>query len=112
MQTAALAYGLLVWGFAVYWLLMAGAMTVRAMRRHLPFTLGWWAFTFPVGVLTSGTDALYGETHAGFFAAASILLLTLLATMWTLVATKTARSAIHASSHHLDRVETRALATA
>jgi tellurite resistance protein TehA-like permease len=90
---AAVAYGVLVWGFALYWLAMAIAVTIRAVRAELAFTLGWWAFTFPVGVLTAGTDALYAQTHAGIFACASVALLTLLATMWTLVAVKTTRSA-------------------
>jgi C4-dicarboxylate transporter/malic acid transport protein len=88
LATAALAYGVLVWGFAMYWLAMAIATTLRAVRRNLPFTLGWWAFTFPVGVLTAGTDALFGVTHAAIFGAASVALLALLATMWVLVAAR------------------------
>lgn len=94
LQMAGLAYGVLVWGFAVYWITMAIAMTVRAARKHLPFTLGWWAFTFPVGTLTAGTDALYGLTHAHIFAIASVAFLGLLATMWMLVASKSIGGAI------------------
>ena len=86
-----LFYGVLVWGFAMYWLAMAIALTIRAARKRLPFNLGWWAFTFPVGVLTAGTDALYAQTHAHIFAIASVALLALLATMWSLVAVRTAR---------------------
>jgi tellurite resistance protein TehA-like permease len=56
-------------------------MTIRAAHEHLPFNLRWWAFAFPVGVLTAGTDALYAQTSAYIFAIASILLLALLATM-------------------------------
>jgi tellurite resistance protein TehA-like permease len=94
LATVALAYGVLVWGFAIYWLLMSIALTVRGYRHGLPFTLGWWAFTFPVGVLTAGTDALFAQTHAALFAVAATLLLTLLATMWSLVASQTIRFAI------------------
>jgi C4-dicarboxylate transporter/malic acid transport protein len=89
LAMVALAYGVLVWGFAMYWLAMAIAMTIRALRLELPFDLSWWAFTFPVGVLTVGTDALFAETHAPIFAIASVGLLALLAVMWTLVAAKT-----------------------
>jgi C4-dicarboxylate transporter/malic acid transport protein len=95
LAIAGLAYGVLVWGFAMYWLAMAIALTVRAARKHLPFNLSWWAFTFPVGVLTAGTDALFLQTRAHIFGIASLALLTLLATMWSLVAFKTLRGAFH-----------------
>ncbi len=94
LATAALANGVLVWGFAMYWLAMALALTLRAAREHLPFNLSWWAFTFPVGVLTAGTDALYLQTHAHLFGVVSVLLLALLATMWSLVAFKTLRGIV------------------
>jgi C4-dicarboxylate transporter/malic acid transport protein len=92
LALAGLAYGVLVWGFAMYWLAMAVAVTVRAARKHLPFNLSWWAFTFPVGVLTAGTDALFLQTHAHIFGFVALLLLTLLAAMWALVALKTLRA--------------------
>jgi C4-dicarboxylate transporter/malic acid transport protein len=96
LALAGTAYGVLVWGFAMYWLAMAIVVTIRAARKHLPFNLGWWAFTFPVGVLTAGTDALYAQTRAHIFAGASVLLLALLASMWLLVASKTLRNALYA----------------
>ena len=86
------AFGMLVWGFGVYWLLMALAVTVRAARYHLPFSLGWWAFTFPVGTLTSGSYGLYAATHAAVFSAVGLMLLALLATTWSLVAVRSLRS--------------------
>jgi C4-dicarboxylate transporter/malic acid transport protein len=98
LAMAGVAYGVLVWGFAMYWLALAVALTVRATRRHLPFNLSWWAFTFPVGVLTAGTDALYGQTHAHIFGLSSLALLALLAAMWTLVATKTVLGAFHTTA--------------
>ena len=88
LANAALAYGVLMWGFAMYWLAMALAITLRAVRRRLAFSLGWWAFTFPVGVLTAGTDALYGVTHAALFAISSVALLILLTSTWALVTTR------------------------
>jgi C4-dicarboxylate transporter/malic acid transport protein len=96
LETTALAYGLLVWGFGMYWLALALVTTVSAMRSGMPFTLGWWSFTFPVGTLTAGTDALYGDTGAALFGISAVALLVLLAAAWAIVAAKTARSAIHA----------------
>ncbi len=85
LYDAGIAYGLLVWGFGVYWLGMAIALTIRGALKHLPFTLGWWAFTFPVGTLMSGSYALFHATHAAIFEVAGYALLALLAAMWSLV---------------------------
>jgi tellurite resistance protein TehA-like permease len=71
------------------------ALTVREGRKGLPFTLGWWAFTFPVGVLTTGTYALFSRTGAALFAGAGLALLCLLALLWTLVTVRTVRHALH-----------------
>lgn len=41
---------LLLWGFGVWWLVMATLLTIWYWRRgQLPFALSWWAFTFPTG---------------------------------------------------------------
>lgn len=89
-----LAYGVAIWGFATYWLLMALALTLRTARSELPFALGWWAFTFPVGVLTAGTDSLATLTGSAFFRVAGLILLSLLGVAWLLVTASTARHAI------------------
>ena len=89
---AGVAFGLLVWGFGVYWLAMALAVTIRAAFEKLPFTLGWWAFTFPVGTLTSGSYGLYAATHAAVFGVVGLALLALLGTMWSLVAMHSLRA--------------------
>jgi tellurite resistance protein TehA-like permease len=85
---AAVAYGVVMWGFAMYWLAMAIVVTIRAMREGVPFTLGWWAFTFPVGVLTAGTVALFRATGAAIYGIVGVGLLALLAAMWLLVASR------------------------
>lgn len=91
LRAAGLVYGLPVWGFGMYWLALAILLTLRTARKHLPFALSWWAFTFPVGVLTTGTYALYARTGATLFARAGLGLLALLAGMWALVAVHTLR---------------------
>ena len=93
LRMAGVAYGLVVWGFGTYRLAMAAAVTVRALRLKMPFTLGWWAFTFPVGTMTTGTYGLYGATHAAVFLAMGAFYLALLAAMWSLVAYRSLRHA-------------------
>jgi C4-dicarboxylate transporter/malic acid transport protein len=94
LSAIGLAYGTAVWGFAAYWLVMAIALTLRTSRTKLPFALGWWAFTFPVGVLTAGTYSLAALTASPFFRSAGLVLLSLLAFMWVLVAVATTRHAL------------------
>jgi tellurite resistance protein TehA-like permease len=91
-----LAYGVAVWGLAAYWLIMAIALTVRGARCGLPFALGWWAFTFPVGVLTAGTYSLAALTGSAFFREAGLVLLSLLALAWIVVTVATTRYALSA----------------
>jgi C4-dicarboxylate transporter/malic acid transport protein len=91
LLVSGLAYGVVVWGFGTYWFAMAGAVTLRAIALHMPFTLGWWAFTFPVGTMTAGTYALYALTHAPIFLGFGALYLALLAIFWTIVATRSLR---------------------
>jgi C4-dicarboxylate transporter/malic acid transport protein len=100
-----LAYGVLVWGFAMYWLAMAIALTIRAVVMNLPFDLSWWAFTFPVGVLTAGTDALYGVTRTSIFEIASVALLALLAATWSLVTARTLRTMVVQAAAGLEPIQ-------
>src|ERR1700761_966758 len=88
----ALLYGVPVWGFAMMWLALAIALTVRAARRGLPFALTWWAFTFPLGTCVTGTIALAARSHADVLRGASVLLYALLLVTWVTVAVRTARA--------------------
>ncbi len=104
LLAAGLAYALVIWGFGTYWLAMAIVVTLRAVRLRMPFTLGWWAFTFPVGTLTAGTYGLYGATHAAIFLVAGAGTLALLAAMWALV---TYRSLGHIVASFAELAESR-----
>jgi C4-dicarboxylate transporter/malic acid transport protein len=94
MQAMGVLYGVPVWGFAMLWLALATAITVRAIREHLPFTLGWWSFTFPVGTLVTGTSELALHTHADFITWASVALYALLITAWLTTICRTAHGAL------------------
>ena len=87
----ALLYGLPVWGFAMLWLALAAALTLHTARRHLPFALTWWSFTFPVGTCVTGTIALATRTNADMLRTASTILYLLLLTAWLIVAARTTR---------------------
>jgi C4-dicarboxylate transporter/malic acid transport protein len=94
MRTTATLYGVPVWGFAIIWLLLAAAVTLRTARRHLPFSLTWWSFTFPVGTLVTGTSELALHTHANFLTWTSVALYALLIGAWITAATRTAHGSL------------------
>jgi C4-dicarboxylate transporter/malic acid transport protein len=87
--------GTILWGYGVWWLLLAMLKTARYVREGMPFNLGWWGFTFPLGVYSLATLALAHATHFVFFAVAGGLLIVCLAAFWVIVATRTVHGACH-----------------
>lgn len=85
--------GILFWGCALWWMLLAVLITVRHFRNGIPFNLGWWGFTFPLGVFTVATLKLSTLIDLSFFKGFGALLVVILAAMWLLVAVKTVRGA-------------------
>ena len=73
MAAFAVLFGVPIWGFALLWAALAGALTASAVRRSLPFALTWWSFTFPVGTMVTGTTRLAVETGLPAFRWAAIL---------------------------------------
>jgi C4-dicarboxylate transporter/malic acid transport protein len=96
---AALLYGVPVWGFAMMWLVLAAALTLRTARTaggRLPFALTWWSFTFPVGTCVTGTIALAARSHDTMLQDVSMVLYVLLVAAWLVVAVRTVRFALAA----------------
>jgi C4-dicarboxylate transporter/malic acid transport protein len=89
---AGLLYGVPVWGFAMVWLVLAAAITVRTARTaggQLPFALTWWSFTFPVGTCVTGTIALATRSHDLVLQDWSVVLYVLLVLAWLTVVVRT-----------------------
>ncbi len=55
--------GLLMWGFGLWWLALATMITTRYWRAGIPFNLGWWGYTFPLGVFAVATFRLGTTLH-------------------------------------------------
>ncbi len=94
MQAFGVIYGVPVWGFALLWACLAGAVTLRAARAGMPFSLTWWSFTFPVGTCVTGTSALALHTGADMFHYAAALFYGGLVLAWISVALRTARGSL------------------
>ena len=88
-QAFGVVYGVPVWGFAVLWATLATAITIRAARAGLPFTLTWWSFTFPVGTLVTGTTSLALHTGDGALRWAAAGLYLALVAAWAVVSVRT-----------------------
>ncbi|GKT47274.1 sulfite efflux pump SSU1 [Colletotrichum spaethianum] len=56
---------LIMWGFALVWLSFA-LISIGTMQKF-PFNMGWWGFTFPLGVLATCTGMLAQNLDSGFF---------------------------------------------
>jgi tellurite resistance protein TehA-like permease len=55
---------LIMWGFGLVWLFFALA---SISRSKFPFNMGWWGFTFPMGVFTVSTTTIGKEMPSKFF---------------------------------------------
>jgi len=87
--------GAMLWGYGLWWLALAVLMTVRYIREGMPFNLGWWGFTFPLGVYAVGTLALARATHLDFLFAVGGVLIVCLVGFWLVVAARTLHGAWH-----------------
>lgn len=94
MRAFGILYGIAVWGFAVLWIALATSLTVRTLRRGMPFALTWWSLTFPVGTFVTGTSQLAGHTHLPVFRVAAAIAYLLLLSTWILVTIRTTRGSL------------------
>ncbi|WP_062228466.1 TDT family transporter [Aureimonas frigidaquae] len=85
--------GLLLWGYGLWWLAMATLVTVRYLREGLPFNLGWWGYTFPIGVYAVATLKLGTILPIPAIHVFGVALVVLLAAVWMVVAARTLRGA-------------------
>ncbi|MEU4037840.1 TDT family transporter [Streptomyces collinus] len=91
---ASLLGGIGVWGFALLWLVLATALTVREVRTGLPFSPTWWSFIFPLGACVTGTGALAARTGSLPFVWGAVVLYVLLVAAWLVVVWRSLRHAV------------------
>lgn len=90
-----LVAGITLWGFGFWWMLMALLITARYLRTGIPFNLGWWGFTFPLGVFALTTLKLADLLKLDFFSAFGGVLVAMLVVMWLIVGRRTLLGAWH-----------------
>ncbi|KAH6607664.1 c4-dicarboxylate transporter malic acid transport [Trichoderma cornu-damae] len=57
--------GIVMWGFALAWVCFA-LISLRT-TRSFPFNMGWWGFTFPLGVWATCASALWQNLGSEFY---------------------------------------------
>ena len=85
--------GVLLWGYGLWWMATAVLVTLRYLRDGLPFNLGWWGYTFPLGVYAVATLKLSTILPIPAFAAFGGVQVVALAVLWLIVGVRTARGA-------------------
>ncbi|MFC4505794.1 MULTISPECIES: TDT family transporter [Streptomyces] len=90
----AVLYGVPVLGFALLWLCLAVAQTVRARRLGMGFSMTWWAFTFPVGTCVTGAASLARHTGLVAYGVLATGLYVVLVGAWVVVAVHTFRGLV------------------
>lgn len=88
-----LVAGITLWGFGLWWMSIAVLITARYLKAGIPFNLGWWGFTFPLGVYSLATLKLASTLNLAFFSVFGTLLVAALALMWLIVGKRTVQGA-------------------
>jgi C4-dicarboxylate transporter/malic acid transport protein len=79
-----------LWGFGAWWLATAAVLLGAYLRRgRIPYGLGWWAVTFPLGAYAASTLVLARAWHAGVLEALAVILFVGLVAFWVVVAART-----------------------
>ncbi|KIW86800.1 uncharacterized protein Z519_12586 [Cladophialophora bantiana CBS 173.52] len=82
---------LIMWGFGLCWLVFALATIYST--RPFPFNMGWWGFTFPLGVYAISTMTFGVEMPSMFFKVLGTVFSIAVILLWCVVATGTAKGA-------------------
>lgn len=83
IYTVCFLVGLIVWSFGFVWLCFATASIIRC--RTFPFNIGWWGFTFPLGVFSTGTVQMGTELPSRFFNVLGTILSLCVLILWVVV---------------------------
>lgn len=80
-----------LWGAALGWI--AFAVISISTTKSFPFNMGWWGFTFPLGVFTTCTGLMATELSSTFFKVVTEAFSIAILLLWAVIAAKTVRLA-------------------
>lgn len=91
LYTFGLLAALIMWGSGLVWLFFALASITRST---FPFNLGWWGFTFPLGVFAVATTTLAKELPSPFFRVLGSVFSLVVVILWAFVSVRTLRRSV------------------
>ncbi|RMJ26288.1 transporter [Aspergillus sp. HF37] len=103
LYSACFLIGLLVWAFGLVWLFFAVASVIRC--KTFPFNVGWWSFTFPLGVFATGTCQLGRELPSRFFNVLGTIFSLCVVIVWVVVSVGTIRGIVNGRLFHAPALE-------
>jgi len=90
MKEPFFGFGLIFWGFGIWWVLMALIMTFHYRKKWgLPYALSWWAFTFPLGAYVVASHSVATIFHLTIVDFIGFALYFLLVFFWSITLIKT-----------------------
>ena len=75
----------------MWWLAIAVLTTLKYLAQDLPFNLGWWGLTFPLGVFTSAILSLAHQLNVNFILNIGLSFAVILMILWIIVMVKTVK---------------------
>ncbi|KAI1757629.1 voltage-dependent anion channel-domain-containing protein [Xylaria castorea] len=82
LYTMGFVIAITLWGFGLMWLFFA---VLSVTRQKVPFSQGWWAFTFPLGVFAMSTLTMGVNLPSKAFQALGTLFGVVVMVMWLVV---------------------------
>ena len=88
-QYAGILGSIILLGFGAWWFGIAILTTLQHLKTDLPFNLGWWGLTFPLGVFTLAVLNLGAQVQVDGISHIGYSLAALLVVLWLIVISKT-----------------------
>ncbi|KAL2864942.1 TDT family transporter [Aspergillus lucknowensis] len=98
LYTMGFLIGLILWSFGLVWLFFASASIARC--KTFPFNIGWWGFTFPLGVYAACTCQIGAELPSAFFQILGTILSLCVVVLWVVVSMGTLKGVIAGHIFH------------
>ncbi|KAJ5621927.1 hypothetical protein N7528_005159 [Penicillium herquei] len=92
LYTLGFLVAFVMWSFGLVWLFFALASITKSQK--FPFNIGWWGFTFPLGVYAASTIQIGAELSSKFFQIIGMILALFVVLLWIIVSIGTLRGVI------------------
>ncbi|KAI8877885.1 hypothetical protein K501DRAFT_197146 [Backusella circina FSU 941] len=80
---------LFLWGYGLWYMIVAILSVITTTKQGIPFNMGWWGLTFPLGVFTAGTFAIGDTLDSMAFHVLGAIFTCMLVIIWIAVMIKT-----------------------